>query len=102
QCSQLQDHAEQIEAYSLVRNDESVSLRTQANNRFHTLLLEAAGNQRITGILTTLVEIPLVSWTFQQFSEEEIHRSNAHHFEIVAAIRAGDAVWAESVMKAHI
>ncbi|MGB3289193.1 MAG: GntR family transcriptional regulator [Burkholderiaceae bacterium] len=101
-CAQLKAYAEQVETYSLVRDEASIALRTQANNQFHALLLDVAGNQRIVNILTTLVEIPLVSWTFHQFSEDEARRSTAHHFEIVAAISAGDASWAESVMKTHI
>ena len=35
-------------------------------------------------------------------SPPSLRRSLAHHVEIAAAVRAGDATWARAVMTAHI
>ncbi|MBC2934169.1 GntR family transcriptional regulator [Nocardioides sp. zg-1228] len=75
---------------------------TELNNRFHRAILEASGNTRLVGLVSSVVEVPLVWRTFSHYSAEAMQRSLAHHHEIVHALRAGDAVWAESVMRAHV
>lgn len=91
------------------RMDEAAASRppsldtiTDLNNRFHRAILEASGNQRLVGLVATVVEVPLVWRTFSHYSREAMQRSLAHHHEIVAALRAGDAPWAESVMRSHV
>ncbi len=98
----LYGYAVDVRTYTFDQSDEAVSLRVQANNNFHTMLLSAADNPRLANILNSLVELPLVSWTFRAFSTEEAQRSIAHHFEIVQAIQARDPEWADAVMRAHI
>jgi DNA-binding GntR family transcriptional regulator len=75
---------------------------TEINNRFHRTILEAAGNTRLAAILTSLVQVPLVWRTFSHYSAEVLHRSLAHHHEIVAALAAQDPIWAEAVMRSHV
>lgn len=75
---------------------------TELNNRFHRLVLEASGNGRLVGIVSSVVEVPLVWRTFSHYSPEAMQRSLAHHHEIVQALAAGDAEWAESVMRSHV
>ncbi|GAB3021749.1 GntR family transcriptional regulator [Nocardioides flavus (ex Wang et al. 2016)] len=75
---------------------------TELNNRFHRAILEASGNGRLVGLVSTVVEVPLVWRTFSHYSSEAMRRSLAHHHEIVQALRAGDPEWAESVMRSHV
>jgi DNA-binding GntR family transcriptional regulator len=75
---------------------------TELNNRFHRAILEGSGNGRLLGLVSTVVEVPLVWRTFSYYSRTAMHRSLAHHHEIVAALRAGDGTWAESVMRSHV
>ncbi len=75
---------------------------TELNNRFHRLILEAAGNSRLTGVVASVVQVPVVWRTFSHYSAESFARSLAHHHELVAALRAGDPDWAESVMRSHV
>lgn len=75
---------------------------TSLNNRFHHLVLEASGNSRLVGLVATVVEVPLVWRTFSHYTPEALRRSLAHHHEIIDALRAGDAAWAESVMRSHV
>ncbi len=74
----------------------------ELNNKFHRIILDAAGNTRLAAILASLVQVPLVWRTFSHYSPEVLRRSLAHHHEIVAALSAQDPVWAESVMKSHV
>lgn len=76
--------------------------RSAANSAFHNLLVEAAGNSRLHRILQVMIEIPVVKRTFQSYTSEESQRSVAHHYEIIAALEAGDSDWAAAIMRSHI
>lgn len=75
---------------------------TDLNSRFHDAILESTGNDRIRSMLASLVQLPFVWRTFSHYNAEELRRSLAHHHELVDALRAGNPIWAESVMRAHI
>lgn len=102
QLQALRMYADDIARFSNTSGEEAIQKRTRANGMFHKTLLMASGNPRAVAILNNLVELPLVIWTFRQFTPHETARSNAHHYEIVEAASARDALWAESVMLSHI
>ncbi|WP_198668737.1 GntR family transcriptional regulator [Homoserinimonas sp. OAct 916] len=79
-----------------------VDLLTKLNAQFHDAILIASGNVRLRSLLTTLVQVPFVWRTFSHYTPDELRRSLAHHHELIDALRAQDATWAESVMRAHI
>jgi DNA-binding GntR family transcriptional regulator len=102
---------EQIEALSRLAVDvETVANLTsedlpslmEANDRFHRLIFEAAGNRRLAKLTALLVEGPLQVRTFERYDERALRRSLNHHVELVEAIRARDPLWARSVMQAHV
>ncbi len=72
------------------------------NRRFHRVLIEAAGGQRLSRILTQVIEMPLMLDTYSRFSADDMNRSMRHHRELTAALAAHDPDWAKSVMQAHI
>ncbi len=72
------------------------------NLDLHQSVLAAAGNSRLVALLSTVVQVPLVQRTFQRYSPAALSRSMGHHRELVAALRAGDGLWAESVMRSHV
>jgi DNA-binding GntR family transcriptional regulator len=75
---------------------------TEVNDRFHGLIVEAAGNRRLATMVATIVELPLIVRTFARFDAHAMRRSVGHHFDLVEAIAKGDAQWATAVMRAHI
>jgi DNA-binding GntR family transcriptional regulator len=75
---------------------------TRLNNQFHRAILTASGHGRLTQLVSSVVEVPLVWRTFSHYSPEAMRRSLAHHHEIVDALAARDAAWAESVMRSHV
>lgn len=102
QLEQLRNAAEEV-ARCLDETDETaVARRSEANNRFHETILQAAGNPRLANILAGVVQFAMVAWTYRTFRNTDARRSSAHHFELVDAIEAGDADWARAVMTAHI
>lgn len=77
-------------------------LIAESNNRLHRLILDASKNPRLASLLVAVVLIPLVKQTFAKYTAESLQRSAAQYLELVNAIESGDAVWAESAMRAHI
>ncbi|MER0236880.1 GntR family transcriptional regulator [Fulvimarina sp. MAC8] len=75
---------------------------TPLNDRFHTVIVEAARNDRLTPLLASVTSAPMVLRTFRRYREEEVLRSMGHHRELVAALSSGNVDWAGAVMRSHI
>ena len=74
----------------------------EMNREFHHRLLHGSGNHALASAVSTVVRPAVVNRTFHRYSAEQLARSMAHHIEIVAAARARDPEWAESVMRTHL
>lgn len=72
------------------------------NREFHAAILQAAGSDRLTALLGTIIEQPIVLRTARRYDRDQVLRSVAEHEELILAFRRRDAEWAEAVMKAHI
>lgn len=98
----LRNYTQQMEAAKELSADEALEKRSAANNAFHSLLVQAAGNSRLHRVLQVMIEIPVVRRTFKSYTPEESDRSIAHHYEIISALEAGDGDWAAATMRSHI
>lgn len=95
---------------TLARRMEALSRRgasaadelTTANGQFHRALVQAAQNVQLDTLVRSMMDVSLITRTFQRYSPSRMRASSAQHTEIVAALKAGDADWAESVMRTHI
>lgn len=74
----------------------------EANHRFHNTILDAAHSERLTKMLSWLVDIPITLQTFEKYSDRDIARSNHHHRELIDAFKARDPHWAQKVMETHL
>ncbi|MGY2082407.1 GntR family transcriptional regulator [Blastococcus sp. SYSU DS0539] len=72
------------------------------NRAFHDRLVALAGHPTLAAALAAAIHPPIVRRNFHAYDAESLRRSLAHHLEMVAALRAGDAGWARAVMTAHI
>lgn len=81
---------------------KSFSAIADANRAFHDRISQVAGSPRLEGFIESLTIVPVVLQTFRKYSPEALQRSVRHHREILDAMRARDAAWAGSVMRAHI
>ena len=72
------------------------------NRAFHDRLVALADHPALAAALAAAIHPPIVLRNFHTYDEASLRRSLAHHAEIVAAVRAGDAAWARAVMTAHI
>lgn len=77
---------------------------TLANDRFHTLIHEAAGNERLTRVIAQLNETFPRNVSAMVLQDNSRHREDnlREHEQIVAAIEAGDHAAAREAMRRHV
>src|SRR3954451_9916136 len=63
------------------------------NRAFHDRLVALADHPALAAALAAAIHPPIVVRNFHTYDEASLRRSLAHHAEIVAAVRAGDAEW---------
>jgi len=92
------------------RDSETIDLEAygEMNERFHTLIVEAAGSSLLASMIERLNHIPFVtpsSPVFQQGRSGEIAKvllvAHAQHHAIVEAIRDRDGARAEGLFREH-
>lgn len=74
----------------------------QLNRQFHRALITRAANPALASALLTVTHASVVNQNFHNYSPQALARSLAHHVEIVSAARAGNAEWANCVMRSHL
>ena len=98
----LDELCDEMQMASRPGPEQDLDLLSKLNTEFHRAIYIASDNDRLEGLIETLVKIPLVLSTFSRYSGEDLERSQKQHSELVLALRHRDGMWAESVMKAHI
>lgn len=72
------------------------------NRRFHAIITKAAESDRLTTLLSMLVEEPIVYKTIRKYSPTSLMSSVREHENLIMALRTRDSQWAESVMVGHV
>ena len=99
--AQLTELAEEVAAVTGSSAGDATR-RQEANDRFHTLLVERAEQKVLADLLNKMRNIPLGKRTIVAYSDKERLRSNDQHFEIIEAIRGNDVELAQAIMRAHL
>ena len=105
QIAELEGICEAIEtafADISVERTERLNQASAGNERFHKTLLDITGSERLGVLLSLLSNTPFTFRTYRWFSDAEVLRSLAHHRDIVSALKARDADWAASSLRAHV
>jgi DNA-binding GntR family transcriptional regulator len=102
QLSELDELCDGMEKAFAKRRPGYLDEISSRNRRFHRILIETSGGQRLGRILTQVIEMPLMLDTYSRFSTDDMNRSMRHHRELVAALAAHDPDWANAVMRVHI
>ncbi len=102
QINQLRELAQR--QYDLSQDCSSAVLEAVSvlNSQFHKILQQSADSKRLDAMLGQLVEVPLVSKTFNSYTPEQLIRSASHHLEIVIALDERDSASAAAVMRTHV
>ncbi len=74
----------------------------EGNRDFHAIILETSGSRRLSSLLATLIEQPVIWRTAHHYGRDALRRSHGEHDELLAAFARRDGAWAEAVMAAHI
>ena len=74
----------------------------EGNREFHAAILDVAGSRRLTALLGTLIEQPVVWRTAHHYGREALRKSHSEHEELAAAFARRDGAWAEAIMAGHI
>lgn len=98
----LQADAEEMVRYALPGPAQDLDRVYVLNSRFHAGIVQATGSGVLPGVVDSLVHTGAVLRTLHGFDDDAMRRSTQHHLEIVAALRARDGLWAESVMRSHL
>lgn len=72
------------------------------NIEFHNAILQAAGSERLTGMMSRVVYLPMVYRVFHVLSHEGLTLALDEHHGLIRAFEANDPDWAEALMRAHI
>jgi len=98
----LDDLARQMLAVGSPGPDQDLDALVPLNRAFHDRLVQVADHPALATALAAAIHPPIVRRNFHTYDAASLRRSLAHHAEIVAALRSGDARWAQAVMTAHI
>jgi DNA-binding GntR family transcriptional regulator len=82
--------------------DQDLDAIVPLNREFHGRLVGLADQPAMASALAGAIHAPIVLRNFHTYDAASLRRSLAHHVEIAAAVSAGDPVWAQAVMTAHI
>ena len=101
QMARLRSHNNAIKQ-AIGAGKPDISRFLDHNRHFHTIILEASGSERLSGMLAQVTEQPVVLRTARQYDLENLRRSHHEHEELVMAFDNRDGEWAGAVMTAHI
>jgi len=93
---------ESCERFVALRAEADVAELVRENVLFHDLILEAAGSERLTQMVRTVIQLPLVYRSYYWYSPEQKLISEHYHRQLTSALAGRDAERAEIVMKEHV
>ncbi|WP_444633483.1 GntR family transcriptional regulator [Cupriavidus oxalaticus] len=83
-------------------SEEAIADVQAANSRFHRLLVDAAGSQRLKSMLETMIDMPIITRSFFLYERDDLLRSLQHHRDITMAVELGNGDLAEQLMSIHL
>lgn len=82
--------------------DENVAQIVEENLFFHTMILEIAASERLTGMVRKVIELPLVYKSYHWYSPNQKRMSEHAHEQLTQVLATGDADRAELIMRGHV
>ncbi|NKY31870.1 GntR family transcriptional regulator [Nocardia speluncae] len=102
ELDELDELAHRMHELAAVPANRDFIALAELNRRFHATLIGASGSPQLQQTLASVAHISIATQNYHHYTDEALARSLAHHFEIVAALRSGNADWVESVMCSHL
>jgi len=102
QTDHLHEIATRIAFHARPGAERNLAEVARYNSQFHLEILDIAASPALSAAVSGVVFLAVLSKTHESFDDAAFQRSVNHHFEIVAAIRAGQGAWAENTMRSHM
>lgn len=87
---------------AIAKKSPDIATFLARNLEFHALILETAGSLRLTNLLSTLIEQPVIWRTAHHYSPDAFRSSYTEHNDLLCAFERRDGAWAASIMESHI
>jgi DNA-binding GntR family transcriptional regulator len=76
--------------------------RSTLNRQFHVRILQISRLAHAERTATQLMDLAVLTMTFNRFDRKEVDRSNGDHHVLLRAFRLKDELLAHSIMRTHI
>jgi DNA-binding GntR family transcriptional regulator len=76
--------------------------RSTLNRQFHVRILQISRLTHAERTATQLMDLAVLTMTFNRFDKDEVDRSNGDHRVLLRAFRLRDELLAHSIMRTHI
>jgi len=93
---------ESCKRFAKLRRGGQLPELVRENLLFHNVILDAAGSERLSRMVRTVIELPLVYRSYIWYSKEQVAISEHYHKQVVAALESRDGDRAELIMKEHV
>lgn len=100
----VEDLQHLIDKMTAVSQPDTIDRRLyrQFNEVFHWRILQQSNSSAVATAVRQVARHRITSPTFQDWTVEELERSQNHHRELLDAFLVGDADWADAVMTTHL
>lgn len=98
----LEDSNAKMGAAIAANKSDMASLVQDANRDFHHTLLQASGSHRLVNMLGTMIDMPVITGSFQLYARSDMEQSLHHHQDLTMAVGARDGDLAKQVMQLHL
>lgn len=99
---QLDELRASCDRFALLLEGDDLPALVAENNLFHQVILDAAGSERLGGMVRQVVALPLVYKSYLWYSPAQASASLHIHLQLVTALERGDGERAELVMREHV
>ncbi len=101
-AAQLEELRASCDRFAQLLADDDLPALVAENNLFHDTILQAAGSERLAGMVRQVVALPLVYKSYVWYSPAQASASLHTHRQLVTALEQGDGARAELVMREHV
>ena len=101
-AEQLEELRASCDRFALLLERDDLPALVAENNLFHDVILDAAGSERLRGMVRQVVTLALVYKSYVGYSPAQASASLHTHLQLVTALEQGDGERAELVMREHV
>ena len=94
--------ADSCARFAALQPGRDIDELVRENLRFHSLIHQAAGSERLASFVRQVIDVPLVYRSYVWYSDKQKFVAQFQHEQILRALEARDPVRAELAMRVHV